>query len=237
MKYNKPKHFNQGGFNHVSDGGKLSKRVWMIIIAIVAVIAIVAATVIIVSVVKKQREKAEIEAAELQKLEIKEIQIARTPDKLIYYCGTPFDVTGLMVYSVTYGGKFTELDLDNCTVTGFDSSVPVEKQTITVTYKNFTDTFTVEIRPEPTEAPTLVSIKMATLPKTNYKLGERLDVTGGTFTCYYSDGTTKTVALEIEYTGGFMPAMNKGPGEHEMRVVYEENGVEVQTTYKITITE
>ena len=237
MKYNKPKHFNQGGFNHIAGEGNSSKRVWMIIIAIVAVIAIIAATVIIVSVVKKQREKAEIEAAELQKLELKEIQIARVPNKVTYYCGTPLDTTGLVVYSVTNGGTFTKLDLDACTITGFDSSVPVEKQTITVTYKGFTDSFTVEILAEPTENPTLVSIKMATLPKTNYKLGEKLDVTGGTFTCYYSNGTTQTVDLAIRYTSGFMPAMNQGAGEYDITVKYEENGVQVETTYKITITE
>ena len=235
MKYNKPKHFNQGGFNHVSEGGKLSKRAWLIIA--LAVLVTIIAVVVIVSVVKKQQEETKIEAAELQKLELKEIQIGRTPEKLVYYCGTPLDTTGLVVYSVTNGGDFTRLDLDACTITGFDSTVPVEKQTITVTYKGFSATFTVEIKAEPTENPTLVSIKMATLPKTNYKLGEKLDVTGGTFTCYYSNGTTKTVDLAIRYTSGFMPAMNQGAGEYDITVKYEENGVQVETTYKITITE
>ncbi|MBQ4273599.1 MAG: bacterial Ig-like domain-containing protein [Clostridia bacterium] len=238
MKNQIPKRFNQNNFGEGGGIKSIPKRTW-IIIAIVAAVVIIASVVIsiIVANVRDKKLEDEIEAAELHKLELREIQIARTPNKLVYYCGTPFDTTGLAVYSLTYGGKLTELDLDNCTITGFDSSVPVESQTITVTYKGFTATFTVQIKAQPTENPTLVSIKMATLPKTTYKLGERLDVEGGTFTCYYSDGTTKTVALEIKYTGGFVPAMNKGPGEHEMRVVYEENGIEVETTYKITITE
>lgn len=236
MKNQIPKRFNQKNFGESGGFQSIPKRTW-IIIAIVAAVVLIAATVITIVVINNQQKKSEIEAAELQKLEIKEIQISHLPDKTVYYCGTSLDTAGLVVYSLTYGGEFTRLDLDACTVTGFDSSVPVEEQTITVTYKGFTDTFTVQIKAQPTENPTLVSIKMATLPKTTYKLGEKLDVEGGTFTCYYSDGTTKTVSLEIKYTGGFMPAMNKGPGEHEMRVVYEENGVQVETTYKITITE
>lgn len=236
MKYKHPKRFNQ---TKLSQGGGIKstpKRTW-VVIAIVAAVVLIVATVITFAVINYLQKKAEIEAAELHKLELKEIQISLMPNKLVYYCGTQLDTTGLVVYSLTYGGEFTELDLDACTITGFDSSVPVEEQVITVTYKGFSDTFTVQIKAQPTEDPALVSIQMATLPKTEYKLGEKLDVDGGTFICTYSDGTTKTVDLDITYTGGFMPAMNAGPGEHEIRVVYEENGVQVQTTYKITITE
>ena len=236
MKYNKPKHFNQGGFNHVAGEGRLSKRTLMIIIAIVAVIAIIVATVIIVSVVKNQRAKAEIEAAELQKLEIKEIQIGHTPDKRIYYCGDQLNISGLTVYSVTYGGKFTELNLDNCTVTGFDSSVPVEKQTITVTYKGFSDTFTVQIKAPESATPMLVSIKMGTLPKTVYGYGEAPSVEGGTIICTYTDGSTKTIALENKHVAGFGDAFRAGVGEHTITVVVTENGVEASTSYKITLT-
>lgn len=236
MKYNKPKHFNQGGFNHISGEGKLSKRTLMIIIAIVTVIAIVAATVIIVSVVKNQRAKNEIEAAELKKLEIKEIQISHMPDKRIYYSGDQLDITGLVVYSVTYGGKFTELDLDACTITGFDSSVPVEKQNVTVTYKNFTAIFTVQIKAPESATPMLVSIQMGTLPKTVYGYGEAPSVEGGTIICTYTDGSTKTIALENKHVAGFGDAFRAGVGEHVITVLVTENGVEASTSYKITLT-
>ena len=235
MKYNTPKHFNQGGFNHVSEGGKLSKRAWLIIA--LAVLVTIVAVIVIVSVVKKQQEETKIEAAELQKLEVKEIQIGHAPNKRVYYCGTSLDTTGLIVYSVTHGGKFTELDLDACTITGFDSSVPVKEQTVTVTYKGFTATFTVEIKAEPTETLTLVSIAMQNLPKTQYKVKEGLDCEGGTLVCTYSDGSTKTVDLINEYIYGFRAAYLAGVGEYDITVKYEENGVQVETTYKITITE
>ena len=238
MKNQIPKRFNQNNFGEGGGIKSISKRTW-IIIAIVAAVVVIAAVAIsvIVSVVKDKKLEAEIEAAELHKLEIKEIQIARTPDKVVYYCGNTLDTTGLIVYSLTYGGEFTKINLDACTITGFDSSAPVKAQTITVTYKGFTTTFTVEIKEETPIVPRLVSIQMGSLPKTNYKRGQGPDLTGGTFICTYSNGTTKTVELEYEHISGFISAMEKGAGEYDIKVEYEENGIQVETTYKITITE
>lgn len=237
MKYKKPKYSNRKKFSRdIGGGASGSKRWWIIggIIAAVVVIAIIVA-IVVVTTIQKQSSVDENEQFNAQ---IKEIQLSRKPDKLMYYCGTDFDATGLSVYSLTNGGVFTKLNLDECTITGFDSSVPVKEQTITITYKGFTDTFTVEIREEPSRDPVVLeSIAMGTLPKTEYKRGEFINLDGGTFVAAYSDGTTKTVTLEIMHTDGFMTAMNKGVGEHEIAVIYEEDGVRVTTSYKITITE
>ena len=234
MKYKKPKYSNYKKFNKGMSHGSSSNKRWWIIGGIAAVVI---ATIIAVIVVVAIQNRSEVDPSEQQKNMIKEIQIARTPDKLTYFCNTPLDTTGLTVYSLTHGGTFTKLNLEECTITGFDSSVAVEEQVITVTYKGFTDTFIIQIKEEPVGDPVLESIEMGTLPKTAYKRGEALDVTGGTFICKYSDGTTKTVDLSIKYTSGFMPAMNKGVGEHDITVKYEEGGIVVQTTYKITITQ
>ena len=234
MRYKKPKYSNYKKFNKGMSRGAGSNKRWWIIGGIVA---IVIAAIIAVIIVVGMQSSSDVDKTAQQNAEVKEIQIASFPDRLTYYCGMPFDATGLSVYSVTYGGLFTKLNLDECTITGFDSSVAVEEQVITVTYKGFTDTFIIQIKEEPVGDPVLESIEMGTLPKTAYKRGEALDVTGGTFVCKYSDGTTKTVDLAIKYTSGFMPAMNKGAGEYDITVKYEEGGIVVQTTYKITITQ
>ena len=235
MKYKKPKYSNYKKLNKGMSHGSGSSKRWWIIGGIIA--AVVIAAIIAVIVVVNMQNASEIDQTEQQKNTVKEIQIARNPERMTYYCGMPFDPTGLSVYSLTHAGTFTQLNLDECTITGFDSSVAVEAQVITVTYKGFSDTFTIQIKEEPVGDPVLESIEMGTLPKTAYKRGEALDVTGGTFICKYSDGTTKTVDLAIKYTSGFMPAMNKGAGEYDITVKYDEGGIVVQTTYKITITQ
>ena len=40
-----------------------------------------------------------------------------------------------------------------------------------------------------------------------------------------------------KYIFGFVDAYDKGVGEYDLRIVYSENGVQVETTYKITITQ
>ena len=237
MKFNKPRY---SGYKNVhygtGEGGKFASLPKLARIAIIIVAAILALAIVFFSVV------AIINAVKAKKLEkfkaeMKEIQIVQYPNKRTYYCGSDFDKTGLIVCTVTNGGDFTELNLDVCEITGFDSSVPVAEQTITVTYKGFTDTFTVEIKAEPTAAPVLVSIAMKDLPKTQYKVNQGLRTNGGTFVCTYSDGSTKTVDLINEYIYGFRDAYLAGVGEYDITVKYEENGVQVETTYKITITE
>lgn len=229
MRYKRPKYNGYKKFNR----RPIPKAAIIIGIVVAVLVLAIVAAVIITSVVNSSNANKN----EQLNVQIKEIQIARKPNKLSYYCGTSFDTTGLMVYSLTNGGDFTKVNLDECTITGFDSSVPVEKQTITVTYKEFSVTFDVTIKEEPTAVPMLESVAIETLPKTEYKLKEGLDVEGGVLLCTYTDGTTKKVDLAIKYISGFVPAMKKGVGEHELMVIYEENGVQATTTYKITISE
>lgn len=166
------------------------------------------------------------------------IQITHLPDKTSYYCGESFESAGLSVYGLTKEDHFVKLDLFECEITGFDSSVAVTKQTITVTYKGFTDTFTINIKEAPKPVTNaVVSVVVETLPKTEYKLNEFLETTGGVLLCTYADGTTKRVDLDPEYVTGFRYAMKVGAGEHELTVTYTEKNVSVETTYKITITQ
>ena len=235
MKYKKPKYSNYKKLNKGMSHGSGSGKRWWIIGGIIA--AVVIAAIIAVIVVVNMQKTPDIDKNAQFNAEVKEIQIARKPDRLTYYCGMQFDPTGLSVYSLTNGGDFTKLAIEECTITGFDSSVAVEAQVITVTYKGFTDTFTIQIKEEPTGTPVLESISMQTLPKTEYKVKEGLNSDGGVILCTYSDGSTKTVDLINEYVYGFRAAYVAGVGQYDITVKYSENGVQVSTTYKITITQ
>ena len=233
MKYKRPKYSNYKKLNKSMSRSSGSNKRWWIIggIAAVVIAAIIATVVIVIASNQSNIDKeAQFNAS------VKEIQIAHYPDKLVYYCGMELDTTGLAVYSLTNGGEFTKLNLDECTITGFDSSVPVEKQTVTVTYKGFSDVFSVQIKEAESVVPMLVSITMGTLPKTEYKFGEAPDIEGGTIICTYSDGSTKTVKLKNDYISGFGAAYEAGAGEHDITVTYTKNGIQAETTYKITIT-
>ena len=77
---------------------------------------------------------------------VEEIVVAETPEKTEYIVGEELDLSGLVVEAVWNTEKEnTELSLDELEVEGFDSSKPGE-QTVTVSYGDFTATFTVTVK-------------------------------------------------------------------------------------------
>ena len=246
MKYKKFKYKGYKGYNSKSVNKK-ALIIWISVAVAVLLIAAVAALLIANSIIVSENPDKDtgnifenVFGGEETPVEdtIKSVQVAKYPDKRTYYCGDWFDKTGLKVYKFMQSGEFTEVNLDECTITGFDSSVPAESQTITVTYGEFSDTFTVTIKEKIKPIEVFVkSVAVETAPKTEYKLGDWLETTGGKLTVTYTDDTTKTVDLEPGHVSGFKAAMRIGVGEHDLMVIYVENGVQATTTYKITISE
>ena len=234
MRHNQTKHFGYHNFNQNSGGS--SKR-WLIIGIAIAVAVLLIVGGIILAVTLKNKNQQSGQEGNTNVKQMTGIEILHAPQKTVYYCGEAFDVTGLTVYAYMSDGSFPQVDLRECTVEGFDSSIAVQSQTLTVTYKGFKDTFEVTIKAPLSETPVLVKIEMENLPKTQYKVGEALNIDGGTFIATYSDGTTKTIKLANKHIYGFRDAYNAGVGEYDITVKYSKDGVEVQTTYKITITE
>ncbi|MGN1100275.1 MAG: bacterial Ig-like domain-containing protein [Christensenellales bacterium] len=78
------------------------------------------------------------------------------------------------------------------------------------------------------DEPTVSSIAIATNPKTEYYIGDTLDITGATITVTYSDDTTKTVDVTIEMVT--VPDLTT-EGEKEVIITYSEKTV----TYRITV--
>ena len=224
--------YNYKAYNSMNS--TLDKKKVLIIVAVILAVLIVATTVITIVLLTNKEKPVEPENNEM---EITGITVSYLPNKTIYYVGEALDIEGLRVFTNRKGGAFLEVDIDECTITGFDSSIAVERQIITVTYKGFTDTFAVTIKHPLSATPVLVKIEMENLPKTQYKVGELLNIEGGTFIATYSDGTTKTIKLANKHVYGFKAAYDAGVGEYDITVKYSKDGVEVQTTYKITITE
>lgn len=113
------------------------------------------------------------------------IAVTTMPSKTTYKVGDSLDITGLVVTG-TYGdgSKKTE-PVTAADISGFDSSVPAESQTLTVTYEGKTATFTVQIK---------LDMKTLALWKDNNSFGNSDD---SFFNGYY-DKNGKFVPTESE---------------------------------------
>lgn len=158
------------------------------------------------------------------------ISIKSMPSKTTYYIGETFDATGLEV-SANYSDG-TSVDINDYTVTGFDSSSAGEKD-IVVTYAKdgVTHTCSFKINVVERVVKNLSKIYIYSTPyKTTYTIGDSFDKTGLSVMAYYSDGTTKIVT---GYTiGGFDSSK---AGTNAVIISYTENGITKACTFNVEI--
>ncbi len=210
------------------------KTLTIIIVAAVVIVALIA-TIITVSVINKKE-------AEEQGKTIQSIYISSWPEKLSYYVGEEANYDGLVIGLLKNNGStenitYLEETKGEFAFMGFDSSKATEEQTVTIKYKDFTCKFYISVKEVPKPVPVLTSISIAVMPKTEYKVGEWLDVSGGMLEKHYNDGTTKRTILINQYISGWEEAVEGGPGTYTLTVKFKENGVLKKTTFDITITE
>lgn len=191
-----------------------------------AAVLIVAIAVVILTVV--------LPAVEEHGQQIDYIAISSVPDKTIYLVGEEANYDGLRVLVTCNNGETFTVRAVKCQISGFDSA-NAGSQAITVSYEGFTASFFIKVEEPPKVLPVLTGIRMETLPKTQYKLGEWLDTNGGVIVREYADGSTANITLVNSYVSGF--ADIKTPGTYELTVKYKENGIVCKTTYTITVTE
>ena len=167
------------------------------------------------------------------------IIVSRPPTKTEYYVGEEPDYSGVVIGLVKRNGKIDfiqyETDPTGFTFSGYDGSVANERQAIKVNYKGFSANCFVEIIEIPTPTPVLVGITLETMPKTEYKLGEKLDTSTGIILCEYKDGSVFRIHLRNSHVSGFSKI--DGPGVYQLTVKYKEGGILATTTYTITVTE
>lgn len=233
---------------HYGDEKKgISRKTWIIIGCVAGVIALTVTLILLIPKFtqngdnnnESNQNNAQTPNAEPP---VDGINISAPPSKTVYYVGDTPNYSGLKIgveqvgdngYLLTYDENYSEL-----TITGFDSSAPAKEQTITVQYKGFTTTFTVEIK-ELVAQTHLVGIRVDPLPKkTTYKLGQALSYTGGRLICEYSDGTTKTLYLDDPGVSVSGFGAIYAPGEYDITVEYfDDKGGYAKTTFKITMTQ
>ena len=142
------------------------------------------------------------------------IEIKNLPAKLTYRESKDvLDVTGGRL-TLHFNNDTTEtIDMTKQMVTGFDNTV-VGKQTVTVKYKGFTETFEVEIIEK-----RLVAINLTTSPnKLTYIRGlDSLDTTGGKITLFYDNDSQNTVDLTQNMVSGFD---NTKCGQQTLTITY-----------------
>ena len=209
-------------------GSKKNNKVVIIAFLIVAVVLVlVVASLIITKIVSNNKVVGQ---------EIEQIYVSANPQKTDYLIGEEADYAGLKIEAIRKNGEKFIVSTNKCQITGFSTS-KVGVQTITVIYEGYTTAFYINVKEPPRVTPDLVNITLDSMPKTEYKVGEWLDTSTGVILCEYADGSTHRVALINGYVYGWENVDGHGPGTYTLTVRYKENGVLVETTYEITVTE
>lgn len=131
------------------------------------------------------------------------IKITSLSHKTNYYLGEHLDISNLSVNLYSKKKILKVLNSDDLIITGYDS-MKLGKQEITITYKEFSDTYMVMVLNYPEETPSYSSIEMYKLPnKLVYNIGEFLDTTGGILQINYNNGTYIRVNLMPLMTSEF----------------------------------
>ncbi|MBO5867875.1 MAG: bacterial Ig-like domain-containing protein [Oscillospiraceae bacterium] len=165
------------------------------------------------------------------------IEVTSPPAKYIYWVGQDIDYTGLEVIATRKNGKTFAVDLNDCEINGFISEYAIEKLILTVKYAGFSDLFSVEVREKPTATPILKGISIVKMPKTVYKVGERLNTDGGVMLVEYTNALPKRINIIKDIVSGY--SKDYPPGTYTLTVTYTDREINqvATTTYTITVTE
>lgn len=158
--------------------------------------------------------------------EVSSIAISTHPTKTAYFVGDELTVDGKI--TVTYSDDSSEdIDITPAMVMGFNSSAAAAKQTLTVTYGGKTATYNISVT-----AVDITGITVTAPTKTNYMVGDSLDLTGGEIKVTYNNGKEETLSLVT--AGVSVSALDSSTvGEKTINVTY--NGQ--SGSFKINVAE
>lgn len=125
------------------------------------------------------------------------IAVTELPTKVVYVVGQTADYADLVV-TATYSDLTTQvIPFESLVITGFDASVAVDDQVITVTYAEVSTTFMIDVIEK-----AATGIVIQSLPKTNYVLNEASDFSGLVVAATYNDDSTEVLDnLDLTITG------------------------------------
>ena len=124
------------------------------------------------------------------------ITIKTQPGKTEYWVGEELDATGLTL-TATYSDGSTKEITEGFTVSGFDSATAGE-QTVTITYENFTATFTVTVKEQPVIDENAPQIVVETVKG---RTGNTVDVT----IALKNNPGIASMKLKVHYGEGLTP--------------------------------
>ena len=215
------------------DSSKNSKLTKILVLVGVALIATAIVIAIVLSGVKSGDE-------------VVGIYISKAPTNIEYYVGdSKLSTDGIILQVLTKNGKSYAIeDSSQMTFSGFDTKKATQSQEITVSYEGFTATFSIIVKDVPKPVKTPTGLNVETLPKTEYKVGERLNTDGGILAFEYEDGSLYRVNLELHNVNGFKALCDddgrllpESVGEHTLIVRAIKDNVMLETTYQITVTD
>ena len=157
---------------------------------------------------------------------VKAIAVTKKPDKTTYIKGENLDLTGGIV-TITYSNeKKTTLPMTSSEfrITGYNSNT-VGIQMVMISYEGKIAIFNVNVTND------INRIELKTKPnKTTYIKGENLDLTAGTISVIYQDGTSTEVSMnasDVQVTG----YNSNQIGSQTLTVTYQGK----QTTFNVTV--
>jgi len=156
---------------------------------------------------------------------IENLEIARYPEKTVYFTGDELDLTGLVIYACYSDGSKLRLDKNEYTVSGFDSSVAGEKE-ITVYHKYKTTTFTVSVKEKE-----VMGLEITKYPKTTYYIGEKFSAEGLEIAKVYDNGDREPI---VNYSVDTSAFNSNTPGVYN--IIVSAEGFE-PVTFKVTVRE
>ncbi len=153
------------------------------------------------------------------------IAVTQMPTKVEFVVGQLQDFTGLVV-TATYSDLSTrELTLEELSFSGFDSSVVIADQVITITFEDQTTTFMIDIIER-----VVTSISIQSYPQVTYIQGEEANWSGLAVIANFNDDSTEAVDFASLVITGFNSTV---AGEITITVAY----MTFEATFNVTITE
>jgi len=146
------------------------------------------------------------------------------PTKRTYEYGEPLNLDNGSVQKVMASKAETDpvpLTDPNVNVSGYNPNKD-GKQTITVTYEGFDNTYSVEV------VDNVETIKLNESPKTDYKFGENIDIEGLTITATKASGAKEVVNVTESMVSGYKPDQL---GKQTVTITYKG----ATTTYDVNV--
>lgn len=178
------------------------------------------------------------------KPEVTGIRISAYP-KLKYYVGEEFDCSTLRIQVLATTDDlsyFVDSSDSELKCSGFDSSVPNDSLTITVTYKEYTTTYQVRIVEQPivNDTPALKSIRLSKNFKTEYSASDwntyGPDLRGVTIVLEFSDGSLDEVPAILDYCLDYNRNLTAN-STYDLVITYIYDSQTYTCSVPITITE